>query len=140
MHGRLRAGWVLARLALLDWRGAGVEWAVLHGSLARRGVGRDVDLLVYTPRGPRGVLEVALRVSDVLGVDPGLVDVTEAREAPCALVREAWRWGVVVYESRPGVARGWLLARVEVCHDYEVSRRRLGVVEEAARAARRRWG
>jgi len=132
---------VLGGLRSIDWRGLGVEWVVLHGSLAKRGVGRDVDLLIHRASvGGEAVLELSVKVADSLGVDPDQVDVTEAREAPCALLREAWRSGIPVYEARPGAAREWLLVRVEVCNDYELSRRKLGVVEEAARAARRRWG
>jgi hypothetical protein len=134
---------VLAALRSVDWRGLGVGWAVLYGSLARRGSGRDVDLLIE-PSGPSGrdpgwLLDVIVWVAEALRVDPGLVDVVEFRRAPCAVVREAWRLGIPVYEARRGLARDRLLVAVKVCHDYELARRKLRVAETAVRAMRRRW-
>ncbi len=136
--GRLRLEEVLAALRRVDWRRLEVAWAVLFGGLARRGEGRDVDLLVMPLRGV-SPLELALHVSDAIGVDPDRVDVVLAGGAPCALILDAWRHGVVVYEEEPGRARGWLLARVKVCHDYRVAAERLGVARAAAEAMRRRW-
>ena len=47
---------VLVRLGRVDWRGLGIEWVALYGSLARRGLGGYVDLLVYPGRGGSGSL------------------------------------------------------------------------------------
>lgn len=116
---------------------------MLFGSLAGRGEGRDVDLLVM-PRGGGGGwwrLELAAVVAEELGVDWLLVDVVEAGpDTPCPIVLDAWRRGRLVYEEEPGEARGWLLARVMVCVDYMVSAKRLGIPWVGVQAARRRWG
>ena len=134
---------VVPLLRQVDWRGLGVEWAVVFGSVAREGAGRDVDILVCLGRGsssPGLLLEVAARVADALDVDPGMVDLVEAARAPCAVVRDAWRHGVLIYESRRGLARERLLSMVKVCYDYRLAAKKLRIAETAARAMRRRWG
>lgn len=135
---QLRLEPVLHSLRLVDWKRLGVRWVVLFGGLARRGWGHDVDLLVMThPRVPR--LDVSLEVSERLGVDPDKVDIVPADRAPCAIVFDAWRHGIIVYEEEPGTAREWLLVRVKVCHDYRIMVERLGVPRTAVEAMRRRW-
>ncbi len=102
-----------------------------------------MDLLVRArgpERDPQKLLDLALKVSEALGVDPSLVDIVDSSSAPCAIVKDAWRHGVVVYESSRGRAREWLLVRVKVCHDYDLARRKLRITETAAEAMRRRWG
>ena len=77
---------VVAALRSVDWGSLGVEWVVLYGSLARRGKGRDVDLLVdsgWPGRwGLSWLLEVVMKVAEALQVDPSLVDVAEFKRAP----------------------------------------------------------
>ena len=141
--GMLRRDSVVAALRRVDWAGLGARWVVLFGSLAGKGVGRDVDLLVR-PAGRGGAewrLRVSVEVGEAIGVDWARVDVVEAcTDTPCPIVYDAWRQGVVVYEERRGLAREWLLVRVMVCSDYGLAAERLEVVKTAVRAARRRWG
>ena len=134
---------ILAALRRVKWRQLGVRWVVLFGSLARKGVGRDVDLLVMPAEngGVRWRLKVAAVVGEAAGVDWSKVDVVEASpHTPCPIIYDAWRWGVIVYEDVRGLAREWLLTRVIVCGDYMVAAERLGVVRAAVEAVRRRWG
>jgi len=136
---------LLGLLARVPWRSLGVRWVLVFGGLARRGVGGDVDLLVMPgPRiiegmGPLWRIELAGLVAEELELDWGLVDVVDARDAPCPVVFDAWRHGVMVYEEEPGMARDWLLVRVSICSDYELAVKRLGVEQAALGAARRRW-
>ena len=141
-HRLLLRDRVVPLLRRVDWRGLGVEWAVVFGSVAREGAGRDVDILISLSgegRGPGLLLEIAARVADALDVDPGIVDLVEAARAPCAVVRDAWRHGVLIYESRRGLARERLLSMVKVCYDYRLAAKKLRIPETAARAMRRRW-
>jgi len=133
---------VLEVLRGIEWSGLGIEWAVLYGSLARRGLGRDVDILAHPREGLQGewVLEVCLRISEALGVDPSAVDLASSSSAPCTIVMEAWRYKVIIYEAREGAAWDWLLTRVEVCYDYELARRKLGIPRASINAVKRRWG
>jgi predicted nucleotidyltransferase len=139
----LRLREVAETLRRLDWRNLEAEWVVVFGSLAERGEGRDVDLLVKHKGGKGGSewrIRVVTAVADALGIDYSLVDVVEAEpDTPCPIIRSAWRYGLIVYEEERGAAKEWMLRRVIVCWDYEVAAKKLGVVETAVEAARRRW-
>jgi len=126
---------VLGLLSRVDWRGLGAEWVVVFGGLAGRGRGRDVDLLVAGPVDVFGVVEAVARA----GLDPGLVDVVPLSRAPCEVILDAWKRGILVYEWERGVARRSLLARVIVCHDYRLMAEKLGVLERGPRRMRERW-
>lgn len=143
MTGILRREKVMNALRRVNWAKFGVEWVVLFGSLAYRGVGEDIDLLVK-PRGRGGAewrLRTSIEVGEVLGVDWARVDVVEAsNDTPCPIIHSAWRHGILVYEEERGRARRWLLLRVMVCSDYELAIKRLHVIETSVMAARRRWG
>jgi predicted nucleotidyltransferase len=138
----LRRDTVVDGLRRIDWAGLRVEWVVLFGSLARRNVGHDIDLLVK-PKDGGGVewrMSIAIEAAEAVGVDWGLVDVVEASvETPCPVIVDAWRHGLVIYEHTPGAARNWLRVRLMVCLDYEVSARKLGVLREASKSIIRRW-
>ncbi len=139
---RLKLNSVLSGLRGVDWESLGVEWAVLFGGTAKRGEGRDIDLLVMYggEAGLDDVLRVADEVSRVLGVEPDQVDVVIAGRAPCAIVVDAWRYGITVYSKRPKAPREWLLTRIIICHDYEISRRKLEIIAAAIKGVERRWG
>ena len=138
----LRRDSIVDTLRRIDWARLGARWVVVFGSLASKGVGRDVDLLVR-PAGKGGAewrLRMSVEIGEVIGVDWARVDIVEANtDTPCPIVYDAWRQGVVVYEERGGLAREWLLVRVMVCSDYGLAVKRLEVVKTAVRAARRRW-
>ncbi len=139
----LRRDEVVAALKRIDWTRLGAEWVILFGSLASKGVGRDIDLLakpVYKGGG-EWRLRLSTEIGEMTGVSWTRIDVVEASpETPCPIVYDAWRHGIIVYEKSKGLAREWLLVRVAVCGDYALSARRLEIIKTAARAARRRWG
>ena len=139
----LRLEVVLGALRRLEWGKLGVKWAILFGSLASRGRGRDVDLLVM-PRGiggPEWRLRLGIELAETIGVDWGAVDVVEASTTtPCPIVLDAWRNGLLVYEEEKGEAREWLLVRIKVCNDYLLAARKLQVLETGIEAAKKRWG
>ena len=137
----LRAEDILPRLRRFPWGRHGARWVLVYGSLARKGTGRDIDLLVMGIDGIDDVLNLVVELAEYLGLDPGLVDVVPAsNDTPCAIVLDAWRNGIVVYAEDAREAREWLLRRAMICHDYSIMARKLRVVETAVRAARRRWG
>jgi hypothetical protein len=105
------------------------------------GEGRDVVILVEPlDRWGFEALEAVPRVSEALGVGEGLIDIVNVREAPCAVVRDAWRHGILLYEEDRGAMLNTLLPRLMVCLDYEVMARKLAATREAVRAVGRRWG
>ena len=135
---------VLEKLRRINWRSLGVKTVVLFGSVARRGWGRDIDLLIDPARPhPPGaglgklLLRIALEAEEATGSS---VDVVTLQEAPCPVILDAWRHDIVIYEEKPGEALTRLMWRLLVCLDYEASARKLGLTRVAARAAARRWG
>lgn len=135
---------VLEKLRRLNWRALGVRTVVLFGSVARRGWGRDIDLLVdpAMPRRPgAGLGELLLRIAAEAEEAAGSrVDVVALHEAPCPVILDAWRHGIVLYEEEPGEALTRHMWRLLVCLDYEASARKLDLTRVAARAATKRWG
>ena len=129
---------IVEGLRRVDWDRLGVDWAVLFGSLARRGSGRDVDLLVM-PRGEGfDPVDAAVEIAEALGLDASLVDVVDARRAPCPVILEAWRRGIYIHGR--ALAREWLLARVWVCYDYAIAKEKLGITSRALQSMEARWG
>jgi len=111
----------------------------VFGSLASRGRGRDVDLLAALRPGADPVeakLGLAAELAEAL---PWSFDLVLLDEAPCPVVVDAWRHGVVVHEERRGLFIDLLLPRVELCSGYAIDARKLDLDRVAARAARRRW-
>ena len=134
-------GRVVGVLRGFPWRRFGVCHVVLFGSLAREGRGRDVDLLVVPCRGvrldPGAYLDLVSELYWVLGVE---VDVVQFGDAPCPVVRDAWRHGVIIHTVDRGQLLWMLMKRLDVCLDEEKRAKMLGLVEAALEAARRRWG
>ena len=132
-------GEALERLRRIPWSRHGVVLAVVFGSLAAGARGRDVDVLAALRRGVDRVeakLGLAAELAEAL---PWSFDLVLLDEAPCPIVMDAWRRGVVVYEERRGLFIDLLLPRVALCSDYRLWARKLDLSRVAARAARRRW-
>ena len=146
MHILMDVDEVLEKLRKkVNWTELGVEWALLFGSLASRGRGRDIDILVKLERSKvNGDIEAFLSIigtlGEALGLDPSQVDIVELNHAPCPLLVDAWKTRIVIYEKKPDVHIDDLLPWVMVCYDYGITARKLKVVETAIKAARRRWG
>ena len=132
---------VVGVLRGFPWRRFGVCHVVLFGSLAREGRGRDVDLLVVPCRGVRLDPGVYLDLVSMLYWRLGVaVDVVQFGDAPCPVLRDAWKHGITVYTVDRGQLLWMLMKRLDVCLDEEVRAKMLGLVETALRSARRRWG
>ena len=135
---------LLERLRSFEWRKFNVCHVILFGSLARRGEGNDIDLLLVpcSSRGsldPDTLLDMYSSLSKHLGVDPTLLDLVDASRAGCVLLIEAWRSGLIVYTVSRSKLLDYMLPRLSICEDELISVQRLGIVEAAVEAARRRW-
>ncbi len=78
----------------------GVEYAVVFGSLAKKGCGRDVDLAVKF-RERKSLWDLAMLAADVadaLGLDYDQVDVVDVDDAPPALLLSILE-GVPIYNA-----------------------------------------
>ena len=152
MEGLFELESVLPALRSIGWRELGVGHVILFGSLAVRGRGGDVDLLVL-PAGMAGrgsgddlwaesqmVGRILSEVAEAVRAPYHLVDIVLASDdTPCPIVGEAWANGVIVYTRSREELREWLLSRLSICLDYELQRRKLRVVETALSAGARRW-
>ncbi|MEM0276469.1 HepT-like ribonuclease domain-containing protein [Pyrobaculum sp.] len=78
----------------------GVEYAVVFGSLAKKGCGRDVDLAVKfrEEKGLWGLAALVADVADALGLDYGQVDVVDVDAALPALLLSVLE-GVPIYNA-----------------------------------------
>ncbi len=77
-----------------------VEYAVIFGSLARSGCGRDVDLAVKFAKKPSSALELGrlvVRLADSIGVSEDKIDLVDLDNAPPGLLKTIIDEGVVVY-------------------------------------------
>jgi hypothetical protein len=84
-------------------------------------------------------IKVVLRISEALGVEEDLVDIVAVKEASCAVIRDAWRHGILLYEESRGAMLDTLLPRLMACLDYDITTRKLKATQETVEAVRR-WG
>ncbi len=135
----MRTAEVLPALSSIRWGELGVCHAILFGSLAKHGEGNDVDLLISWC-GRRGdLVEVAVAVSEALGADPSVADLVELDKAPCPIIHDALS-GVFVYTVNRSEAIDLLMRKAEICWDWQITMRKLRLVEDAIQAAKERWG
>ncbi len=77
-----------------------VEYAIVFGSLARNGCGRDVDLAVKFAEKPSSALELGRLVVELassIGIDEDKIDLVDVDEATPGLLKTIIDEGVVVY-------------------------------------------
>ncbi|WP_237698239.1 nucleotidyltransferase family protein [Thermoproteus uzoniensis] len=107
----------------------GVAYAVVFGSVAKRGCGRDLDLAVKFAR-PVGLWDpagFAADVAEALDLDYGQVDVVDVDAAPPGLLLSILE-GTPVYNgerAREDLARRYV-ELLDVGEAWRAARRRLG--------------
>ena len=135
---------LLARLRSFDWGKHGVVYAVLFGSALRGDEYEDVDLAVLFERDPDpdAVLELVKDLADILEMPDDRIDIVVLNrvDTPCVLVEEALGKGMMVYCRDRDVCVGDVVRRLEICWDFEISYRKLNLLEVAVKAVKRRWG
>ena len=135
----MRLADVLPRLKSVDWGSLGVCHAVIYGSLAKRGEGRDVDILIVWCSGEGDLVSVAVQVADAVGADPSEVDVVDLERAPCPIVQDALG-GVVAHTVDRSALIDAIVRKAEICWDWEITMKKLRIIETAVNSAKRRWG
>jgi len=134
---------LVPRFRGFDWGRHGVVYAVLFGSAARGGVFRDVDIAVLFEKSPGldDVLNLVTDLAEALGVAEDRIDIVplNSLDVPCTLVEEALGKGVIVYCRSMDVCVGDIVRRLEICWDFETSYRKLGLLDAALEAVKRRW-
>ncbi len=134
----------MERLRRVDWQSRGVVYAVLFGSGARGCRFSDIDVAVLfrSKPGLDELLDLVSDIADAVGVSDDMVDlvVLNREDLPCVLVVEALGRGVPVYYESIDMYLDDVLRRLWVCWDFEISYRRLGVLEAASRVVKSSWG
>ena len=116
---------------------------MLFGSAARGGAFRDVDLAVLFERSPSldDVLNLVTDLAETIDVPEDRIDVVplNSPDIPCILVEEALGRGIVVYCRDMDECIDDIVRRLKICWDFEISYRKLGLLDAALEAVKRRW-
>ncbi|BCU69580.1 nucleotidyltransferase family protein [Stygiolobus caldivivus] len=127
---------VLDKLRAFSWASYDLYFAVLFGSLAKKGEGNDIDIAVEF-KGKvtlEGYTELWVDLTDYLGTEK--VDLTVINEeSDCYLVHEVFGDSIILY-----MEDWWKVhKRAVICEDFLIDAKKLDVVENAARALMRKW-
>ncbi|MGC9105451.1 MAG: nucleotidyltransferase family protein [Thermoprotei archaeon] len=132
----MRLSDVLDELRSFDWGKYGLYYAILFGSLAKKGEGNDVDIAVEF----KGKVtlerysELWNGLADLLGTEK--VDLVVLHEdSSCYLIHEVFNGGLILYME------DWWRAhrRARVCEDFLIDARKLNLIENAGLSILRRW-
>ncbi len=93
-----------------------IKYAVVFGSVAREGCGRDVDIAVKFKTRPRSALDLGMLIVDIaeaLGLHEDLVDLVDIDNAPLGLLKSIIEDAVPIYgdleEIRDDLTRKYIL-------------------------------
>ncbi|GGI70088.1 hypothetical protein GCM10007112_03850 [Vulcanisaeta souniana JCM 11219] len=130
---------VISRLRMFPWGNYGIYYAVLFGSIVRRGFGEDVDIAVEFVGGLDlgRYSRLLFDLFDYLGTDKvDLVPISDS--ADCYLIHEVFSDGVILYMAGDDA---WLRMhrRASICEDFLIDARKLDLVFNADRALVMRW-
>lgn len=129
-------------LKRVSWGRHRVLYAVLFGS-ALRGAFRDVDVAVLFESYPSldEVSSLMDEVASVVQVASGMVDlvVLNRDDVPCVLIREVYTKGIPVYYRRFEDYLEDSLRRLKLCWDFEISYKKLNLLEASLSAVKRSW-
>jgi len=129
---------VLDKLKKFDWKAYHVLYAILFGSIARKGEGRDIDIAVEFENYN---LDLYLKLFNDLQdyLDTDLVDlVAITDDTSCYLIHEVFNNTRIIY-IRDDEAWFKMNNRINECEDFLIDARKLNEVENAAFAIMNRW-
>ncbi len=134
---------LLEALRRVQWQRHRVVYVVLFGSAARSCNYRNVDIAVLFREPPSldELLGLVSEVADATSLSDDKIDVVVLNwEQPCTLIIESLGKGTPVYYESLEAYLDDVLRRLWVCWDFEISYRKLGLLEAALEAVRKRWG
>ena len=134
---------MLDKLKAFPWREWGVEYALLFGSAVKGVVYRDVDIAVKFKRYSfEGYAELLAALASHLRVREDHIDLVplNREDLPAVLVLEIYTKGVLVYCEDKEAFLDEAFRRINLSYDFLIDSRKLGLVEEAVRAVKRKWG
>jgi len=129
---------VLDKLKMFDWKAYQVLYAILFGSIARRGKGRDIDIAVEFENYNLDLhLKLLNDLQDYLDTDlVDLVAITD--DTSCYLIHEVFNNTRIIY-IRDDEAWFKMNNRINECEDFLIDAKKLNEVENAALAIMNRW-
>ncbi len=136
-------GSVAERLRRVDWARHGVVYVVLFGSAARGDSYEDVDLAVLFEKPPdlETLAKLAEEIAATIGLPEDRVDIVvlNNEDLPCTLILEALGKGVPVYYQDMEAYIEDALRRLKLCWDFEISYRKLDLLETAIAVVKESW-
>ncbi|MGC8570698.1 MAG: nucleotidyltransferase family protein [Caldivirga sp.] len=130
---------VVNALRAFPWSDYRVYYAVLFGSIVKKGVGRDIDIAVeFINTFNLGEYSRLLTdLAEYLSIDNvDLVPISD--ETDCYLIHEAFSDGMILYMASE---EAWfrMHRRASICEDFLMDAAKLNIVENAAHALVKRW-
>lgn len=128
---------VIDKLRTFPWSSHPIFYAVLFGSLVKRGVGNDVDIAVeFTKPSLESYGKLFMELEDNLGGQVDLVPISD--DSSCYLVHEAFSDGIILY-VRDDDAWWRMHRRAHVCEDFLIDASKLDIVNTAVRRVMEGW-
>jgi len=129
---------VLDKLKEFDWKAYHVLYAILFGSIAKRGKGRDIDIAVeFEEYNIDLYLKLLNDLQEYLNTEfVELVVITD--DTSCYLIHEVFNNTRIIY-LRDDNAWFRMNNRINECEDFLIDARKLNEVENAGLAIMNRW-
>ena len=125
----------LDKLKAFNWKDYNIYYAVLFGSLAKKGKGNDIDIAVeFKELSFDDYMKLWKGLSDYLDTEKiDLVSIDD--NTSCYLIHEVFNYGLILYKE------DWSRAhrRAVVCEDFLIDAKKLDLVGRGVRAVMREW-
>ncbi|MEM1627584.1 MAG: nucleotidyltransferase domain-containing protein [Sulfolobaceae archaeon] len=127
----------LGKLKAFNWKKYNLYYAILFGSLVKKGEGNDIDIAVEFKKEKINLsdyIELWSDLTDYLNSDK--VDLVIIKEnTGCYLIHEIFNNGLILY-----MEDWWRVhRRAVVCEDFLIDAKKLNLIENAGKAILRKW-
>ncbi len=127
----------LEKLKAFNWKNYNLYYAVLFGSLAKKGEGNDFDIAVEFKNKEVSLddyMKLWKDLSDYLDTDKiDLVMIND--DTNCYLIHEVFNYGLILYKEDWSIAH----RRAVVCEDFLIDAKKLDLVGREVRAVMKKW-
>ncbi|AAK43054.1 nucleotidyltransferase domain-containing protein [Saccharolobus solfataricus] len=123
------------KLRKFNWASYDVYYAILFGSLAKKGEGNDLDIAVeFKRKSLEAYSKLYSDLVDYLGIEEvDLAIITD--ETDCFFIHEVFNNSLILHlEDYIRMHR-----RVIICEDFLIDVKKLNTIENSARALLRKW-
>ncbi|WP_369609538.1 nucleotidyltransferase family protein [Sulfurisphaera javensis] len=126
---------VYDKLKKFNWSDYNIYYAVLFGSLAKKGEGNDIDIAVeFKNTDLEAYTNLFISLTDYLQTEKvDLVMVTD--DTSCYLVHEIFNDSLILYlENYDRIHR-----KASICEDFLIDARKLNLIDNAGKVLLRKW-